>query len=551
MGIIIASLVFAVMAQDLDVALTRRSRPATSVLDEIGDPAERQAFAALVRETEPLRRRTLAAEFLNRYPASWLYAQTHEAAALACFELGDLPSGLFHARQSLAVYPENAGLIGTIAAVQANRGEKAEAGTNARRVLELLERFPHPAPIRERLLASVTKILGEFPRPTAGRPREPRSAYAGSAACRQCHTAQFSAWRQTGMAKMLAPVDGAAVIGVFGGEYRDSAGLQARFSRGGGGFFFELKRTGGTWDRYRVDYTIGSKWQQAYATRAPDGDLHVLPLQYNRTEKAWVNYWRTIDPPGSERALVGGFHQFREVTSYQRNCAPCHTSVVDERGFAEAGVNCEACHGPSAAHASGAAPARKFASMDHRQAVAVCAQCHAQSAMREPMAFPPQYQRRPYAEFSRKAFYKDGRFRETTFIVEAFERSACYRKGQAQCGNCHDPHPANAAANPKSLKFSENDDRMCLQCHQPRYAATEHVKHAIETEAARCVACHMPKIMNSLMFSARTHQIDDRPNAAMTERFGPRESPNACLNCHAERDAKWIGEQLRFWSSRR
>jgi hypothetical protein len=57
----------------------------------------------------------------------------------------------------------------------------------------------------------------------------------------------------------------------------------------------------------------------------------------------------------------------------------------------------------------------------------------------------------------------------------------------------------------------------------------------------------MPKIMNSLLFLARSHQIDDKPDAAMTARFGQRESPNACLICHAERNTEWIAEQLRSW----
>jgi hypothetical protein len=218
--------------------------------------------------------------------------------------------------------------------------------------------------------------------------------------------------------------------------------------------------------------------------------------------------------------------------------------VVDEKGFAEPGVNCEACHGPAAGHARSGGR-QLFAKLNAREQVEVCAQCHAQSALREPQAFPPWYKRRPYHEFSRKAFYKDGRFRETTFIVESFERSACYQEGQATCAHCHNPHPANAASNPKSLKFEAEPDRMCLQCHAPRYAASAHVKH--EGDAARCVACHMPKIMNSLKFLARTHQTDDRPNAAMVARFGRSESPNACLTCHAEKDTVWLSEQLRSW----
>ena len=51
--------------------------------------------------------------------------------------------------------------------------------------------------------------------------------------------------------------------------------------------------------------------------------------------------------------------------------------------------------------------------------------------------------------------------------------------------------------------------------------------------------------MNSLLFQARTHQIDDMPNAEMALRFGRQESPNACLQCHADKDAAWLAAELR------
>jgi hypothetical protein len=57
----------------------------------------------------------------------------------------------------------------------------------------------------------------------------------------------------------------------------------------------------------------------------------------------------------------------------------------------------------------------------------------------------------------------------------------------------------------------------------------------------------MPRIMDALLFRARTHQIDDVPNAAMTERFGQEESPNACLLCHRQKNALWVEQQLRAW----
>jgi hypothetical protein len=542
---------YSAIAQDLDVALGRNSARGMTILDQVENRQERAAFEDILQETDPLARRSKVTLFLRDHPQSWLLAQVYEAGARACFDLGDSATGLYYARQSLRLYPENPLLTATLAAVLANRGETQKGRRHALATLELLNRFLPPAGrserewslVRERLTKTALQVAGDAPPPGPSMPKEPKTAFAGSTACKGCHAPQWSAWADSGMSKMLRKVDPAAVVG----DFLTTAGSPdirpaARDSQ----YFFDLRRANGMWDRYRVDYLIGSKWQQAYATRTPDGDLHVIPLQYNRLEKAWINYWRMIDPPGSSRSEVADFHRIREVTSYRQNCAPCHTSQLEERGFQEPGVNCEMCHGPSAAHAKGAKPLWRFKEVNNREYVEVCAQCHAQSAIREPQGFPPRYQRRPYAEFSRKAFYRDGRFRETTFIVEAFERSACFRKGKAHCGHCHDPHPPDAPVNPVSLKYRDDPDRMCLQCHAADYAGRSHTRHAAG-EASRCVACHMPKIMNALLFKARNHQIDDRPDADFTLRFGIQESPNACLDCHRDQSAGWAKNHLLKW----
>lgn len=543
-------------AQDLDVALSPVSKRSGTILDQVEDPAERRAFLDLYNDSDPLSRRSRVSGFVNKFSSSWLLAQVHEAGALASFELGDIPTGLFHARLSLELYPENAMLHSTLAAVYSNRGERRLAEEHARSALVYLERFVAPSnmterswnPVRERLRQTAVKILGADGDVPVVRPKDPDSAYAGSESCRSCHPSQFAAWAQTGMARMLRKATEQTVVGDFETEgYSQSGRFLARPGRTGRSLFFDLQRATGEWSRYLVEYVIGSKWQQAYATRAANGELHVLPIQYNLVEKSWINYWRMIDPPGSERAEISTFHRFREFTSYQKNCAPCHTSQMTNTSFREAGVNCEMCHGPGAAHAGGKPQKWSFQGIGNAQYVEVCAQCHAQSAIREPQGFPPRYKRRPYTEFSRKAFYRDGRFRETTFIVEAFERSACFRKGQAHCGSCHHPHPESPGANPTSLKFQDDPNRMCLQCHEEKYRGNSHIRHA-SGDATLCVSCHMPKIMNSLLFRARTHQIDDRPNGRMTVRFGASESPNACLDCHSDRDAHWAQDQLLTWS---
>lgn len=406
--------------------------------------------------------------------------------------------------------------------------------------------------------------------------------YAGSESCAVCHQEVAEAWSDTGMAKMFRSYAPENVIGDFSdnNEFRDGDGqLLGRMLIEDGRHFFELPADKGR-QRFRVDYTIGSKWQQAYATRLPNGRIHVVPIQYNRLHGEWVNFWEILDDGSSERSKVRNFHQMDSSTSYQVHCSACHTSQVQAEGgviapermtFRETGVNCEMCHGPSQTHvdtmrqgleASAGAdePPLRFQDLDHRAYVAVCAQCHMQSGVVQPgargeinysgrqAAFLNERLQRPYEEYSRNAFYKDGRFRETTFIVEAFMRTQCFRQGEAHCGHCHDPHPADSLANPTSLKFRTHQDQMCLQCHEALSSDVEsHTRHAADSEASRCAACHMPAIMNSMMFMAGTHRIDDIPSAEMTEKFGRSDSPNACLACHAEKSDAWLKRELATW----
>jgi len=421
--------------------------------------------------------------------------------------------------------------------------------------------------------------------------------YAGSESCRSCHAEQHHDWQQTGMARMFRAYEPANVIGDFSskepfyaGDRFAWTGSRLESSRGEGRFayarmfkdkgrhFFEIKTSSGPWVRYPIDYTIGSKWQQAYATRLPNGQIHVFPIQYNVLHKRWLNFWQIIDPEGSARADVRTFEKFSPITSYQSNCAVCHTSQlrntkgggfeVDDLEFREPGINCEMCHGPSGHHVSAmragepyqkpaAAPPVDFTKISSREYLAICGQCHRQSAVRDagphgelnywpsaPAFYPPN-KSRPFGEFSRKAFYKDGRFRETTFIVESLQRSACFQKGQVNCGHCHDVHGKDAANNLKSLRFAADSDRMCTQCHTSQaLKSVPHTRHAADSKASRCVSCHMPAIMNSMLFRARTHQIDDVPNVARLERFGQEESPNACLLCHQEKTAPWLKAAL-------
>ena len=662
------------------------------------DPAERDAFAAIINETDQHRRRDMAERFLAEYPQSWRLAPVYEIASKSSFALGDLRAALEFGAKSLRILPENPFLLLPMADAQTRAGLYDAAARSARDAIWYLDRFDHPTSIdedswrqikarnqaegyfdvgraaaaeglansgdlRARQLADAetallkalsfnaggagvpnllgTVYLGEgrpdeaagifavaarsdsparaqaldrlhtlydgnpalsgrpfdewvaslkSPLPNAADSAKPdlpkkASAYAGSEVCGTCHAAQHSAWQHTGMARMFRPYRASDVIGDFtsGQTVADDAGKPAaRALLVNGRHYIEI-RQGDRWTRYPVDYLIGSKWQQAYATRLPSGEIQVFPLQYSRIEKRWLNYWEVIDPAETVRTDISRFSEANPGGTYQLTCAPCHTSQEHfERGvfqaqtasFRESGINCEMCHGPSAAHVTAMSKGQPYqkepseAPVDFKRIaapeyVAICSQCHMQSGQRTPepggaMNYSESGEKfyrilssLPLVDYPRTAFYKDGRFRETTFIVESFVRSKCFREGGATCGNCHDPHPADAAKNLKSLKFAADPDRMCLGCHVQFQANPEaHTHHAATSEASRCVSCHMPRIMDSMLFKAMYHQIDDIPDAEMTARFGQADSPNACLMCHKDRDTAWLTKSLTGWKEK-
>ena len=674
-----------------------------TVLDEIQDPGERQAYAQLFEKRSPAERRTVAESFLAKYPQSSFLSQAYEIAAKASIDMGDNQAALQYGGEALKLQPENPLLLVPIAGIQVREGLLAEGAQNASMALDCLDRFLGPAVFSAKEWSSLSRqlratslcilaeaalkegvkaagneqatklkeaedyadrswrldpsdtntayLLGltrlargnqkgaalafaavyqqdgplkvraeqrlraiyaqepsvaqkgfdEFvhdceaaPHPpsqeleTSAKPAETTAgapAYAGSRSCQSCHPREFAGWQNTGHARMMRPYRFENVFGDFNNAtYADETGkIVARMTHDDTQHYFETLDTTNHWHHYRVDYTIGAKWQQTYATRLPNGEVQVFPLQYNRLEKRWIAFWKMIDTPKAERGTVVNFSRLSPDTAYLAHCGPCHTSQlrltslvspkVKDLAFAEPGINCEMCHGPGGDHVASMRTAKpgynpplklqvEFGKISSRDYIAICAQCHLQSAIlglgpegefnyrHFADTFYAHYQSRPYDEFALRAQYKDGRFRVISFAVESFLRSQCVQKGGANCGHCHDFHPSDIK-NERDLKFLDHPDQMCLQCH-PTYAANleAHTHHPASSEGSRCTACHMPKIMTTVMFKTMTHQLDDIPKVEMTERFGQKDSPNACLICHTDKDIPWLKRELSKWPHR-
>jgi formate-dependent nitrite reductase cytochrome c552 subunit len=79
-----------------------------------------------------------------------------------------------------------------------------------------------------------------------------------------------------------------------------------------------------------------------------------------------------------------------------------------------------------------------------------------------------------------------------------------------------------------------------------RGTVSEHTHHAAGSPGSQCVACHMPRIEQT---------IKDNYVGAHTFRFiTPQQTeqsgiPNPCTSCHTGKSNQWAKEELRNWNT--
>jgi hypothetical protein len=292
--------------------------------------------------------------------------------------------------------------------------------------------------------------------------------YVGSAACAPCHKEIYEQWRLTPHARMVRDPrrDPLAIAGALPDPSVDLAPEE-------------------------ISLALGSHWTQRYLVER-EGELFVTPFIWNMQTKHW-------DTSCS-------FNRRWAVS-----CAGCHTTgyFAPTGKYQEAGIGCEACHGPGKAHAAGGKKAIvNPAKLSGGRGLMVCMACHTNG--HDPtgsFAFPVGYEPgKDLAEYFKGLFPKPGqppdsyvgdgstsdRVRQYAWylsILRTSKGTTCdlcedyrvlpqYREGQLltipqHCGTCH----AGAAASFDSPEPGID----CLACHPPtktkdgeRYSIHDH-----------------------------------------------------------------------------
>jgi len=221
------------------------------------------------------------------------------------------------------------------------------------------------------LLAGVFLLAGNAAAPVQAQSQAEGAGYIGARECRLCHQDVGDGYRETRHALALQEVsdDPGLILGDF------SQGEAVR----------QLQFPGESAPRPLIaddiQYVVGSgRHVQRYLYELDNGDLMVLPVEWNALEQAWQPYTLAGDWPGA-------------AYDWQSNCAGCHTTGLNiaTGRWEDDGVQCESCHGPGSVHAdevdeAGSRPsdeelARIRAAIVTSVDPQICGQCHSQGRM--------------------------------------------------------------------------------------------------------------------------------------------------------------------------
>lgn len=387
--------------------------------------------------------------------------------------------------------------------------------------------------------------------------------YAGSESCRQCHERFYQLWSTSrhGLAmqpytsefakKNLSPTEKDIKIGKL--SYRADSNAGLIIEKGPKG---EKK--------YRMEHALGGKNVYYFLTPFPRGRLQTLPLAYDVNKKSW------FDTAASGVRHFPGTGRDQPVSwrdsgyTFNTGCYNCHVSQLTSNydlksdtyktTWAEPGINCETCHGPSAEHnrvcleaPKGTVPkdlkiisVKKFTPEQHN---ASCSGCHAKMSPLTATVTPGDrfFDHYDIATLEDLDFYPDGRDLGENYTYTSWLMSPCVKAGKINCVTCH------TSSGRYRFKAEEKAQDACMPCHEKQVKnAPAHTHHKEGSQGDKCISCHMP--MTSFARMNRTDHSMLPPTPAATIAF---KSPNACNLCHTDKDAVWADRYVREWRTTR
>ncbi len=279
--------------------------------------------------------------------------------------------------------------------------------------------------------------------------------YVGSGKCSECHSDIYDEWQLSQHARMGRSVEEIKLLQPIP--------------------FNELEV-----DEESVVLVLGSHYVHRFVAEY-EGKLVVLPKIWDIREEKWLE---TYD------------HGWRNK-EYLTECAGCHTTGYSpqEKRFVEAGIGCEACHGPGLLH-SESQDAKHIVSAKNtspERLEMVCMACHTSGMDNSytysfPVGYRPGDDLKKYysgltpkpgqtpENFSGDESYED-RLRQWEFL-----KPRLLLASGLTCDYCMNFRDVKSAGDNEFLTY----DQYCLTCHG------DMEDHPEEAPGTNCAVCHIP-----------------------------------------------------------
>ena len=381
------------------------------------------------------------------------------------------------------------------------------------------------------------------------------SALNISRKCAECHRKEYQQWAGSDHAWAWRHADEKLDAEAFSGQRIKAHGMELEMQRDAQG---QLQmRDVATGKEYKVGGVIGRKPLVQYLLEWKDGGLQTPSAAWDVQKKEWFDVFRDDELQKSrsgDRRQPGEWgHWTGRGMNWESQCAWCHMSGFRKNydvatdtfksTWQEPGITCIRCHkvsGTPDAH-DGCLVARADRKLTDAQHDDNCASCHARREELTPdFTVGDKFDDHFRLELPKVpgVFHPNGMQLEEDYSETSFRLHRMGRTG-VTCYDCHDPHSGK-------VPLPTENDELCLQCHGNNKVINgvlaPQVSHnkLCGGKAMPCIECHMPKMTYMGRDPRRDHSLH-WPDPRMSKELGV---PNACLNCHKDKDDQWCMEYL-------
>ncbi len=408
-----------------------------------------------------------------------------------------------------------------------------------------------------RRLIPVLVLSGLLPCSAAEEQRKhwDESALTISRKCAECHRKEYDEWAGSDHAWAWRHPQAALDAEAFAGQRIKAHGMELEMLRDAAGVF--QMRDVATGKVYTEGGVIGREPLVQYLLRWKDGGLQTPSAAWDVERKEWFDVFRDDalqqERGGATRKPGEWGHWTGRGMNWESQCAWCHMSGFRKNydvatdtfkaSWQEPGITCIQCHKVSTTPDAedGCLVARGDRKLTPEQHDDNCASCHARrEELTGKFTVGDKFDEHFRLELPKVpgVFYPNGLQWEEDYSETSFRLHKMGRTG-VTCYDCHDPHSG------KVNKPTENDE-LCLQCHGTNKVVNgvlaPQVGHnkLCGGKAMPCIECHMPRMTYMGRDPRRDHGLH-WPDPRMSIELGV---PNACLNCHTDKDHQWCMEYL-------